>query len=273
MSRPVWDRCELKWHRRLELCISNDCAKLSHPVYAEWTTIAAAALVWRGRPSVPATSRSEKDRSCRFQNRLRDRLSAERIFHRPWGVAEAFLQIWRNDGQDIIIGNINDNMRLIAVITKMEWRVNARCICRIERNPDSMDAAYVEGDRERCNGEVHARVDTYAFDYARSIARFVNEDASMRNGNRSSVIQWRWYYLTTGSRREQSARDAVRFLSLMNESRRFVCLCVRLSAWRKTTRVSQPWHWIIAVCIADAVRNEEMVTVRNEKMVTVQWRH
>lgn len=64
VSRPVGDRCKLKWHRGLELCISNDFAKLSHPRNVNESTITSAALVWRGWPSVPATSRSEKDRSC-----------------------------------------------------------------------------------------------------------------------------------------------------------------------------------------------------------------
>lgn len=42
----------------LPLCISNDFAKLSHPVYMEpWQS------VWRGRPSVLATQRSENDRT------------------------------------------------------------------------------------------------------------------------------------------------------------------------------------------------------------------
>lgn len=43
VSRPVGDRCELKWHRGLELCISNDFAKLSRPRNVNESTITSAA--------------------------------------------------------------------------------------------------------------------------------------------------------------------------------------------------------------------------------------
>lgn len=51
-----------------------------------------------------------------------------------------------------------------------------------------MDAAYDEGDREKC-GEFDSEFDV------RSVARFVNEDASMRSRNRSPLIQWRMMIL------------------------------------------------------------------------------
>lgn len=63
------------------------------------------------------------------------------------------------------------------------------------------------------------------------IAGFVNEDAPMRNREPvGGLVRLLNDDDTTGFRRERSARDAVRFLCFMNESRPFVCLCVCLSA-------------------------------------------
>lgn len=80
VSRPIGDRCELKWHRGLELCISNDFAKLSHPrnkrtdyhlsrARVTWPTERSRDLVI-GKGSIV----------CRFQNRWRDRVRSLRHF-------------------------------------------------------------------------------------------------------------------------------------------------------------------------------------------------
>lgn len=79
MSRPVFQtRRELKWHRSLELCISNNFAKLSHP--RNERTNERTKQLSRGRARVTWSTERSRDLAigkgsivCRFQNRPCDR--------------------------------------------------------------------------------------------------------------------------------------------------------------------------------------------------------
>jgi len=199
----------------------------------------AAALVWRGRPSVPATSRSEKDRSCRFQNRPRD--------HAPSSLARSlFPSTARHFRRHCDVHGLSPVAEISKVlsISRLFGRSRVQKRAFLDRTRLEIIA---HRERERIwRDKTHA--------LSRSFSRTIREWWCV--WNRTGPVHSTMILLQPVS----AENDTARSFCFMNESCRFVYLRVRLSVSRKnrSVRISQPWHWIIVAVVSRRERSEKM---------------